>query len=303
MFASSDGRVFLRTPWPWLGAGIALAVFAPNFIWNLDAPAGAMGFQSSRVFNIHPRWWYLPQFLAEQLALASPFIALLAGCGLWQATRSSGRQFLIAALLWPTLVFFSLYALQNRVHRNWIDVVYPIAAVAAAAAVRSRQGPQFVRTAAVPVAAGMIAAGYGVLPLLDVVFRQDPLNQHLAFDMKPLVDPVLQALAETKARGIVTLSYHTTGWVRFHVRAPVPVIQVGQEYRYPTAPSATAADLAGTLLFVHAPVTPLDMARLRMFSEIEPLPGTPVPCQRGPHPPLCFYRLGGFNGAPVGKIP
>lgn len=306
LLLAKDGRAWLKTPWPWLGGTIAALLFAPNLIWNADNNWGTMAFQFGRIVTSDQKWWYLPQFVAEQFVLASPFIADLAIRGLWHTTRSKDQRYLlIAALLWPSIIFFSIHALQDRVHRNWPDIIYPALAVAAAYAYHNQLGPRLVRSGAVPVAVLILAAVYGealfrVVPL----DRVDALDQHLASGMKNVTAPIARVVSLTGARGIVTTDFAMTAWLRFYLSSPVPVIQFTDEFRYPFAPRATATDLGGTLIYVapdvHLEVLPLLQA---LFSTVEPVQDTRRPGDGVSTPPFYFYRLSGFRGEPLGRIP
>jgi 4-amino-4-deoxy-L-arabinose transferase-like glycosyltransferase len=302
-----DGRRWLRTPWPWLGGIVAVVVFAPNLIWNLEHGMGTLAFQFGRLTDISPSWQHLPQFLLERLMLASPCIMILAGYGLWRATTryKDDRQFLIAALIWPSLVFFGIYALQNRVHRNWVDFLYPALAIAAAAAFRRGEGPRLVRATATPVAVLLIATAYGLaLTFILTSYRIDPLSQRFATNMHEVVEPITDALTRTGAHGIASLNVATTAWLRFYMPPGTRVIQLDADHRLQNAPRATAADLAGTLLYVQIASVRNAVPRLpALFSEVVPLEGTPAHCERGMDTPFCFYRLGGFRGSPIGRVP
>jgi 4-amino-4-deoxy-L-arabinose transferase-like glycosyltransferase len=306
LLLTKDGRAWLKTPWPWLGATIAALLFAPNLIWNADNDWGTLAFQFGRIVTSDQHWWYLPQFVAEQFVLASPFIADLAVRGLWRTTRSKDQKLLlIAALLWPAIIFFSIHALQDRVHRNWPDIIYPALAVAAAYGFHNKLGPRLLRSGAVPVAVLILAAVYAqalfrVVPL----DRVDTLNQHLASGMKDVTAPIARVVSLTGARGIVTTDFAMTAWLRFYLASPVPVIQLTDEFRYPFAPRATASDLGGTLIYVapdiNLEVLPLLEAR---FSTVEPVKDTLRQGDGESAPPFYFYRLSGFKGEPVGRIP
>jgi 4-amino-4-deoxy-L-arabinose transferase-like glycosyltransferase len=306
LLLTKDGRAWLKTPWPWLGGTIAALLFAPNLIWNADNDWGTLAFQFGRIVSSDQQWWYLPQFVAEQFVLASPFIADLAIRGLWRTTRSKDqRHLLIAALLWPAIIFFSIHALQDRVHRNWPDIIYPALAVAAAYAFHNKLGPRFLRSGAVPVAVLILVAVYAqalfrVVPLE----RVDALNQHLASGMKDVTAPIARVVSLTGARGVVTTDFAMTAWLRFYLSSPVPVIQLTDEFRYPYAPRATASDLGGTLIYVapdvNLEVLPLLQAR---FSTVEPVQDTLRGGDGVSAPAFYFYRLSGFHGEPAGRIP
>ena len=82
LLLSARGRRALRTPWPWLAAVIALAVFAPNIAWNADHGWMTFAKQFGRVApaaGLQPR--YLAKFLFDQFILLNPLIVVFVGVG------------------------------------------------------------------------------------------------------------------------------------------------------------------------------------------------------------------------------
>ena len=295
---TADGRRWLATPWPWLGGAIAALVFLPNVIWNALNDWPSLGFQFGRLgYTGRGRWYYLPQLIAEQLAVASPFILILAMIGVWQATRSrdQGRQ-LIAAFIWPLIIFCCTYVFVDRIHRNWAAVMYPALALAAADAFRNRAGPPFIRRAAVPTAVALLVIVYAQALFHPVSLAPyDQLDHRLASDMRRVAAPVAQAVAATKARAILTTDFPITSWLNFYLRPQVPIIIVADDFRFITAPRATAQDLQGTLIHVALKEDMLYVLKER-FSQVERLKDLPPT-------PWLIYRVSGFKGEPYGRIP
>jgi hypothetical protein len=93
-------RPALRSPWPWLGGGLALVVWAPNLVWQAVngwpqlelAEAIAAGSSGTS----EP--WYL--FLPFQLVLVSPLLLPVWLTGLWRLARDPAlhpwRSFAVA---------------------------------------------------------------------------------------------------------------------------------------------------------------------------------------------------------------
>lgn len=80
-------RSVLRTPWPWLAAAIALALWAPYLLWQaahgwpqLEISAAIAGGSSG---TSEPRWLFLPY----QLVLVSPLLVPVWVVGLWRLAR------------------------------------------------------------------------------------------------------------------------------------------------------------------------------------------------------------------------
>jgi 4-amino-4-deoxy-L-arabinose transferase-like glycosyltransferase len=201
-------RRWLVSPWPYLGAALALLIFAPNIWWNAAHRWETFAFQFGRVGAGHLTSRFVFEFLGAQLLLASPFI-LLAGM------RTRDR--LLVWLMLPAIAYFAAHSLYDRVQGNWPCFLYPMLAVAAA---RVRMRP------AVPVAAVMLAACYaqvffGVLPL----GRKDPGSRLLGYGMAG----VAQALEARHPATILTTDYETTAWLSFY--GHVPVVQVNEPER------------------------------------------------------------------------
>ncbi len=160
-------RRWLLSPWPYLGAVLALAIFAPNLWWNATHHWMTFAFQFGRVGAGHFTLRYLFEFLGAQLLLASPFILVAA---LFTRNR------LLIALMLPAILYFAVHSLHDRVQGNWPCFLYPMLAVAAAECRHWTAKP------AVAVAAALLVlcyaqAFFAVAPL----GRKDPISRLLAF--------------------------------------------------------------------------------------------------------------------------
>ena len=103
-------RRHLRTRWPWIGGAIALAIFSPNLVWQVQNDwATAQFFQniSEGMLAAIPR----PLFVAGQLLYAHPFTAPVWVAGLWRLFRGSARPFRV--LGWLYVVAFSLLLIKQ----------------------------------------------------------------------------------------------------------------------------------------------------------------------------------------------
>ena len=98
---ASPLRAHLRTPWPWLGAGLALLIWSPNLIWQAQHHWATVEFlrniQHGMLAQI-PR----PLFLLGQLLYMHPFGVLLWGVGLVIAVRGSDRDGRLFAWIFVT---------------------------------------------------------------------------------------------------------------------------------------------------------------------------------------------------------
>jgi 4-amino-4-deoxy-L-arabinose transferase-like glycosyltransferase len=154
----------LRTPWPWLGGGIALAVLAPNLVWQAVNGWPTLEFLDRQSAEIAAEESPLT-FAGQTLLLAGPpALALLAG-GLWVLWSRARFRALGWACLVPPLV-----VLATQAKAYYVGPLYPVLLAAGAVGVESlaaRRGrPRLVKAAAVAVLAGGLLAAPFTLPLL-----------------------------------------------------------------------------------------------------------------------------------------
>jgi 4-amino-4-deoxy-L-arabinose transferase-like glycosyltransferase len=204
-------RRWFLSLWPYLGAVLALAIFAPNLWWNATHHWMTFAFQFGRVGAGHFTLNYLFEFLGAQLLLASPFVLIAA---LFTRNR------MLIALMLPAILYFTVHSLHDRVQGNWPCFLYPMLAVAAA------QCRHWIAKPAVPVAAALLVLCYaqalfGLIPL----GRKDPISRLLAFGIPETVARVEAA----HPAAILTTDYETTAWFAFY--GHVPVVQVTEPER------------------------------------------------------------------------
>ena len=130
--------VMLRTPWLWAGGALALLLFAPVILWNAGHDWASFLKQGGRSADWAPRHalQYVTELIGAQFALATPGVFVLFATGLWRAGAGAARRepapTLLAALALPGLLLFLQHALGGRVQPNWLAVLYPPLAIAAA---------------------------------------------------------------------------------------------------------------------------------------------------------------------------
>ncbi|HWF65401.1 MAG TPA: glycosyltransferase family 39 protein [Rhizomicrobium sp.] len=246
LLASLRARAFLKTPWPWAGALVALIIFLPNLWWQTTHHWMTFAFQFGRITGGHLTGRYLLEFVGAQLGLATPFILILMIWGGVRAGRSQDPRFLLPCLLAPALVYFLIHALHDRVQGNWPAFLYPMLAILAAEAF-ARDGKGWVSRLAVPVAALILIAVYlqaatGLLPL-----KGDPLVRLLGAGMRDTARELALIKEKNGARAILASDYEMTAWLRFYAPT-LEVIAVDQPNRYLEAPQVRAGQ--GPLLYV-----------------------------------------------------
>jgi hypothetical protein len=165
-------RRHLRTPWPWLGAAVALLVFSPNLVWQVRHDFATLEdlrnvARTGKNVVLGPA-----AFVGQQVLIAHPVLAplWLAGLG-WLFRGERGRY---RALGWAFAVFFILmYLLKAK--NYYLAPFYPVLFAAGGVAcerwldrwdlTRGRPWPRLALASTV-VAAGAVTAPL-VLPVLS----------------------------------------------------------------------------------------------------------------------------------------
>jgi 4-amino-4-deoxy-L-arabinose transferase-like glycosyltransferase len=306
---ASPMRRWLASPWPYLGGVLALILFAPNLWWNQTHGWVTFAFQFGRIEGESFTLRYLFEFLGAQFVLATPFILLLGAMGLAATRGRDERQMLIAAILWPAIAYFAYHSLHARVQGNWPCFLYPLFSAAAALAWQRTDWSgwrvpvlHWSKRLAVPAAALLLAAAYaqalfGVVPM----GRKDPMARLLAVGFPEVAAKVEALRLSSHAGAVLTTDYASTAWFAFY--GPGPVVQIGEDYRWPQAPAASAALYAHPALYVsevRRDSRDLVAAHFAHIAEI-----ARIDRQRDgvaiAH--YVVYRVSGLKGAPVGRIP
>ncbi len=228
-------RPTLRTPWPWLGAAVVLLLTAPVIQWNATHDWVSLAKQGGRAADWHPALRYLGELLAGQAGLASPIIAALMVIGVAQATRHwrDPAPALLAALILPGAALFLQHAIGDRVQANWVAILYPAAAVAAAA-----YAPRWQAWAA--------SLGYALTALLYLQVSVAPLPLPASLDptlrlagFDKLAAAAAQAARDDHASALASEEYGLAALLAWHGGVPVVANEPRWRFLYlPPAPSA-----------------------------------------------------------------
>jgi hypothetical protein len=165
----TDARRYLASKWLWLGVGVALLIFLPNFIWQAQHGFVSLDF----LRHIHTRDVAIGRakyFLPEQLELTSMALPLWVAGLLYYLFSPAGRRF--RALGWMYVVPLVLFVIaQGRAY--YLAAAYPM--LYAAGAMRFEQWlPSLRRPAAVralvwaALTADMLVAAAVMLPISPV---------------------------------------------------------------------------------------------------------------------------------------
>jgi 4-amino-4-deoxy-L-arabinose transferase-like glycosyltransferase len=277
---TDEGRARLKSPWPWLAAVIALAIFSANVVWNAEHHWLTFARQFGRVSpgRFAPR--YLGEFLAGQFLLLNPAVAVLAGLGTfkaWRMRRESGIPLMAAATSVPFIAYLLLHSLHDRVQAHWPVPLYPAAALLAAyAAGGAAEGaaPHLARLARwAPLGIGLTAVAlvYMALPqnlAHGLAARGDPAAQLRGWPS--FADRIEAMRAASGAGWVGSLSYGVNGQLQAQRRIAAPVLQINERDRYADLPAA-APDLAQPGLIVDL-LRRIDPAKLRAcFLQVGPI--------------------------------
>jgi len=306
-----DLRKWLATPWPWLAALIALAMFAPTLMWNAHHGWSSVHRQYDRLLIHDWSFKYLGEFLATQAGMATPPIFILGSMGLFRLLSGDGGSFgaraLINAMVWPIVLYFIWHSLHDRVEGNWPEPIFvPFVIAAALAAERMKWHGVWAAVAswsarlAVPVGLGIagfiyLQALFGIIPLGPI----DPTAHALAVGWKELgaeMDAVRKRLG---APIVLTTDHGLNGWLAFYLPSRPPVEQINARIRYVNAPPPDPALFRGTIMYVCTrPCDPIPSLR-RRFATVEPV----TTLTRSRHGIVIdeygIYRLAGPIGSPL----
>jgi 4-amino-4-deoxy-L-arabinose transferase-like glycosyltransferase len=309
---SPKARGWFLSPWLYFGGLVALALFVPNLLWNASHDWVTFMFQLSRVTAGHLTFRFLFEFLGAQLLLASPFIFVLAALGMAFSSRErDSATFLLAALVFPSAVYFLVHSLHDRIQGNWPCFLYPALAIAAAEAFAradwsgwTRPVWRVSRRLAIPVAALLLVGVYaqalfGVVPL----GRSDPLARLMAVGMPAVTQDIERLANHDHAQAILTTDYASTAWLSFYLPSHPAIVQLNEEKRYPDAARADVGLLSQPLLYVvEARLDRHDFVA-QHFARVTPLAQVDRLRRGVAIAHYVIYRVGGFHGAPLGRMP
>ncbi|MFI5325539.1 MAG: glycosyltransferase family 39 protein [Candidatus Rokuibacteriota bacterium] len=167
-----QARRALARPGPYLGALVALAVFAPALVWNIGHDWAGLVFQTGRYSgNRGTLTERLLDYVGGQWLFAGPILFPLALGGFAWA-RVDRRHRFLACTAAPVLLFFLVSAFRTHSHPNWPAFVWPALAVGVAGAASARLGG-FRRAAVLAgTAVCVVLALYAARPLYADVFAR-----------------------------------------------------------------------------------------------------------------------------------
>ncbi len=274
-------RRWLLSPWPYLGAIVAFAIFAPVIIWNAEHQWLSFLKQISgriKVEDFRPA--YLAELIPTQVAFATPLVFILGAMGLHAlARRQAGAmssRVLINAMFWTITSYFVWHSLHARVEADWFAPVYPSLGIAAAVAAhlvrweeREQRLADFCLRWASPLGllmfvALIVQANTGLLS----GYRRDATVRSVGVGWRELAGQIEAVRQRTGATCILAPDYGTTSWLAFYLPRGTCVEQQMQRIRWVNMPEPAAAKLAGPLLYVDEIKPRAQMILQGRFAEI-----------------------------------
>jgi 4-amino-4-deoxy-L-arabinose transferase-like glycosyltransferase len=255
-------RHWLASPWPYLGAAAALALFSPVIAWNADHHWVSFIKQigRARIEDFHPA--FIAELIPTQIAFATPLVWVLGAMGMYAlVTRKVGSlaaRALINSMVWIIALYFIWHSLHARVEANWFAPVYPAFAIAAGVAAhltawkeRSRRMVDFCLRWASPVGLLMFAllivqANTGAL----TGYYRDATVRSVGVGWRELAVGIEAARVRVGAVCVLAPDYGTTGWLAFYLPKGNCVVQPTQRIRWINMPEPDPALLAGKLLYI-----------------------------------------------------
>ena len=250
-------------PGPYVGGVVALALFAPNIVWNAEHGWETFAKQFGRVANVEYTLRYVVEFAGGQFGLFGPLTFVLAVVGVMGAVRGcgdkrdEGRRLLLSQIV-PLLAYFLIHSTHDRVQPNWLAPLYPpLAILAADAAVNAlptaawtRRLVQFARHWAVPLGLTLTGLVYTQALLAPASWpaRSDPTA--LLFGWRKLATDVIDIARAEGAGYILTQGYALNSLLQVNGTGGPPVLQYNERARWTFAPVEKEPDATRAGLFV-----------------------------------------------------
>jgi hypothetical protein len=271
LLAIASQRRWFFSPWPYAGAVLALAIFTPVLLWNVNHEWASVTYQSSRLVTQHFKIAFPLELIASQIGLATPPIFILAVLGAIWGRRDGALKSattLFVALVAPVLIYFLWHSLHERVQGNWPECITPALVCLASLAVellprRSGQGASVARWSkrlAAPVALGLAALVYaqGLFAALPLG-RRDPTSRLLGVGWPELARQIDSLREQADARVLLATDYTTVSVLTYYLPSHTPVEQINERVRWANEPPPPAALFDQPMLYVcKAPCRYLD---------------------------------------------
>jgi 4-amino-4-deoxy-L-arabinose transferase-like glycosyltransferase len=280
---TSKGRRALATPWPWLAALIAGAVFAPNVAWN--AAHGWLTFDKQFGRAAVGGWapGLLIKFIVDQFLLLNPLIAVFLGLSVRRLSPAP-----LLAICAPFALYLGFHSLHDEVQGQWPAPLYPaLVLCAAAAADRASGWLRGMRTAApwIGLSASFAVLVFVALPSAGGLPFRDPTSEIRGW--RAFAAAVEQARTRAGAAWVGGTDYGIVAELADWPAIRAPAAEVFERQRYSFELPSERANFSRPGVVVIPPHDGGEPAVHRCFAEVTPLPGI----DRGEGRSLVRYRV------------
>ena len=262
---STPLRRDLRSPWPWLGALVAVAIAAPNLVWQVAHGWPSVDFlrgQNARIRSQNPT----PKYVSDQLLLLGPFVLAVCGAGavrLWRDVR-------LRALVLLAVTVEAAYLVSRGKGYYPLDV-FPVLIAAGAAAVAGWARFRVVVTGLIVWALVGLPLALPVLPRatmlsLKLQDARDDYSAELGWDhVVATIASVYRGLPDRDRARVLTHSYSEAAAVDlFGSKLGLPHALSGHNAYWLWLPKRTSIDVVVAVGF---PVADLQ----RWFDDVRPV--------------------------------
>ena len=239
---------WLRSPYPYLAALIAIVVFSPVLIWNAEHDWASFRFQAVRATverDLTLRT--LGEFIGMQFGLVGfvllPVTLFATGLTAWRGYRKREPvAILLATAVLVPLVYFLWKSLTLRVGDTWPMFLWP--AGFAAVAINLTRMPfegwstglakstiYWARTAiSTGIAFVVCVFLYYMFAPWNLIGPTDPIGTEAGYDA--VAAHTLAQVEATGATWVATTDYRTYAMLRWMLRGRVPVVEINERGRF-----------------------------------------------------------------------
>lgn len=236
-------RRWLRSPWPYLGAGVTLIVLIPVLAWNAGNDWATLATQYHRDTFPELRASGFIRYLVLFPIVATPSVLILGIAGYVILLRDRWRLDPAKALLVltpiPLTIYFAVYSFTARIGEHWFSPVIVTLALLGGVAIEasgrgwSRAVILWSKRTAMPIA--LLFAGTFYLPV--ILTPPLTLPQNLDFVARYRGWPEYAASVEelrnaSGAAYLLGASYWDPAYLRFYAGVETPAFQLGEFDRW-----------------------------------------------------------------------
>jgi Dolichyl-phosphate-mannose-protein mannosyltransferase len=241
-------RRWLTSPYPWFAALVAVAVFSPVLIWNVQHDWASFRFQFVRAAATHElSLRTVGDFFGLQFFLVGPILlpVLLSAVAL-TAWRGLRRRDAVAILLATSVIvpfgYFLWKSFALRIGDTWPMFLWPLGFAAAAiniAMLPRENWPAWMIKSTVAWANAAVASGivlvvgvflYSVASPWNFFGKADPIGGEAGYEQ--IASRAQAEMQKTGASWIATTDYRTYAMLRWVLKDRIPVVQINERGRF-----------------------------------------------------------------------